>query len=129
MSPRKLSRATGKSPSMSDVAEQSGLFDRALRRVTSLWRDMAERVSGAEEDSIEAQMRACLNGRGGEVSARNRAAKLAQAYLALNAEGRLAFLRSLASFDSDPAAVRAATERLAGAADPEAQAAAKAELR
>ena len=114
---------------MSDVAEQSGLFDRALRRVTSLWRDMADRVSGAEEDSIEAQMRACLNGRGGEVSARNRAAKLAQAYLALNAEGRLSFLRSLAAFDSDPAAVRAATERLAAAADAEAQAAAKAELR
>jgi malonyl-CoA decarboxylase len=74
-------------------------------------------------------MRACLNGRGGEVSARNRAAKLARAYLALNAEGRLAFLRSLAAFDSDPAAVRAASERLAAAADPEAQAAAKAELR
>ena len=114
---------------MSDVAEQSGLFDRALRRVTSLWRDMAERVSGAEEDSIEAQMRACLNGRGGEVSARNRAAKLARAYLALNAEGRRNFLRILAAFDSDPAAVRIASERLATAADAEAQAAAKAELR
>jgi malonyl-CoA decarboxylase len=114
---------------MSDVAEQSGLFDRALRRVASLWRDMADRVSGAEEDSIEAQMRACLNARGGEVSARNRAAKLAQAYLALNAEGRLSFLRTLAAFDSDPAAVRAATERLAAAADAEAQAAARAELR
>jgi malonyl-CoA decarboxylase len=114
---------------MSDVAEQSGLFDRALRRVTSLWRDMADRVSGAEEDSIEAQMRACLNGRGGEVSARNRAAKLAQAYLALNAEGRLGFLRSLAAFDSDPVAVRVASERLAAAPDADAVAAAKAELR
>src|SRR5918998_2216978 len=114
---------------MSDAAAQSGLFDRALRRVTSLWRDMAERVSGSEEDSIEAQMRACLNGRGGEVSARNRAAKLARAYLALNAEGRLAFLRSLAAFDSDPAAVRVASERLAVAPDADAQAAAKTELR
>jgi malonyl-CoA decarboxylase len=114
---------------MSDVAEQSGLFDRALRRVTSLWRDMADRVSGAEEDSIEAQMRACLNARGGEVSGRNRAAKLAQAYLALNAEGRLSFLRSLAAFDSDPAAVRTAVERLSDAADADAQAAARAELR
>jgi len=114
---------------MSDVAVQSGLFDRALRRVTSLWRDMAERVSGAEEDAIEAQMRACLSARGGEVSARNRAAKLAQAYLALNAEERLSFLRHLAAFDSDPAAVRVATERLAAAADADAEAAAKAELR
>ena len=33
---------------MSDVAEQSGLFDRALRRVTSLWRDMADRVGGGD---------------------------------------------------------------------------------
>ena len=114
---------------MSDVADQSGLFDRALRRVTSLWRDMADRVGGGEEDSIEAQMRACLNGRGGEVSGRNRAAKLAQAYLSLNAEGRLGFLRSLASFDSDPVAVRVASERLAAAPDPDAVAAAKAELR
>src|SRR5690242_11442945 len=116
-------------PIMSDVAEQSGLFDRALRRVTSLWRDMADRVTGAEEETIEDQMRACLEGRGGEVSARNRAAKLAQTYLTLDAEGRLDFLRCLAGFDSDPAAVRQAMERLAEARGPEELAAAKMRLR
>src|ERR671916_148145 len=99
---------------MSDVAEQSGLFDRALRRVTSLWRDMADRVTGAEEETVADQMRACLAGRGGEVSARNRAAKLAQAYLLLDEAGRLDFLRTLAGFDSDPAAVREAMERVSG---------------
>jgi malonyl-CoA decarboxylase len=114
---------------MSDLAEQSGLLDRALRRVTSLWRDMADRVTGSDEETIEDQMRACLAGRGGEVSARNRAAKLAQAYLGLDTEGRVDFLRVLAGFDSDPAAVRIAMERVAEATDPEERATAKGRLR
>jgi len=114
---------------MSDVAEQSGLFDRALRRVASLWRDMADRVTGAEEETIEDQMRACLDGRGGEVSARNRAAKLAQTYLTLDPEGRIEFLRTLAGFDSDPVTVRQAAERIGEASGPEELAAAKMRLR
>ena len=65
-----------------------GLFDRAIRRITGVWRDMAAGVAREDDDSIAAQMRACLAGRGGEVSARNRAAKLAQAYLALDEAGR-----------------------------------------
>ena len=80
---------------MPDTAA-SGLLDRALRRITGAWRDMAQGVSQTEDDGIEAQIRACLAGRGGEVSARNRAAKLAETYLGLNAEGRRGFLRSIA---------------------------------
>ncbi|MBL6454478.1 malonyl-CoA decarboxylase family protein [Belnapia sp. T6] len=114
---------------MSEVLEQAGLFDRALRRVTSLWRDMAERVTGAETDAIADQMRACLDGRGGEVSARNRAAKLAQAYLVLDAPGRIEFLRALAGFDADEAGTRAAMERVLAAEEPGARAAAMARLR
>lgn len=114
---------------MSDIAEQTGLFDRALRRVTTLWRDMAERVVGPDEATVEEQMRACLDGRGGEVSARNRAAKLAQAYLELDTPGRTGFLHTLAGFDSDPAAVRKAMERFADATDTEERAAAKSRLR
>ncbi len=53
-------------------------------------------------------MRACLAGRGGEVSARNRAARLAQTYLGLDEAGRIEFLRTLAGFDSDLGAVAAA---------------------
>jgi malonyl-CoA decarboxylase len=93
---------------MSDTAAAPiGLFDRAIRRIATVWRDMASTVPD-EDQSILAQMRACLHARGGEVSARNRAAKLAQTYLGLNDAGRRAFLCDLASFDSDPVAVRRA---------------------
>ncbi len=62
-------------------AVSTGLLDRAIRRITDAWRDMASSVSGDADETLEAQMQACLAGRGGEVSARNRAAKLAQTYL------------------------------------------------
>ncbi|TCZ57899.1 malonyl-CoA decarboxylase domain-containing protein [Roseicella aquatilis] len=114
---------------MSDHAIDTGLLDRALRRVTSLWRDMAERVVGGEAETIAEQMRACLDGRGGEVSARNRAAKLAQAYLALDPAGRADFLRALAGFDCDDGAMHQAMDRVAKAGDPAALAAAKTRLR
>jgi malonyl-CoA decarboxylase len=112
---------------MSDLAEAPGLFDRALRRVTALWRDMAG--SADDDQGFAARMRACLEARGGEVSARARAAGLAQAYLAADEEGREEFLQALASFDSDPEAVRAAYERVAAATGVAERAAAKARLR
>ncbi len=115
---------------MSDIATETGLLDRAWRRVTTLWRDMADRVVGADaEETAADQMRACLDGRGGEVSARNRAARLAQVYIAASAEGRLEFLRVMAGFDSDTAAVRKAAEALTKASDPKDTQAAKARLR
>ena len=114
---------------MSETAAPTGLFDRALRRIATVWRDMAASVSGDEDDSIAAQMQACLDARGGEVSARNRAAKLAQAYLGLDEAGRRAFLRSLAEFDSDPATVARAYEAVTAAKDPAELAAAKMHLR
>jgi malonyl-CoA decarboxylase len=97
---------------MSDLAPDVGLLDRALKRVTTLWRDMAERVVGGETEDIAAQMGACLAARGGEVSARNRAAKLAQTYLTLDAAGRRGFLERLAAFDADAATVDAALAAL-----------------
>ncbi|HUZ63161.1 MAG TPA: malonyl-CoA decarboxylase [Acetobacteraceae bacterium] len=114
---------------MSETAAPANLFDRAIRRIASVWRDMAASVSGDEDDSIAAQMRACLAGRGGEVSARSRAAKLAETYLGLDFSGRLAFLRTLASFDSDPEAVDTAYEAVRTAPDADVRAAAKARLR
>jgi malonyl-CoA decarboxylase len=113
---------------MSEIASP-GLFDRAVRRIQDVWRDMASAVAREEDDSIAAQMRACLEGRGGEVSARNRAAKLAQAYLALDEVGRRAFLATLAGFDSDPDAVAAAYDSVRAATDPAERATAKAALR
>ena len=114
---------------MSDITAPTGLFDRAIRRITTVWRDMADRVSTDEDQGIASQMRACLDARGGEVSARNRAAKLAQAYLTLDAEGRKGFLRDLASFDSDPDAVGRAYEVVRSATDDAERATAKVRLR
>jgi malonyl-CoA decarboxylase len=113
---------------MSDASP--GLLDRALRRISMVWREMAAGVGGdTADESIEAQMHACLNGRGGEVSARNRTAKLAQTYQSLDVTGQREFLRTMARFDSDAAAVDRAYEAVRAAADPEARAAATAELR
>ncbi len=114
---------------MSETVAPSGLFDRAIRRITNVWRDMAASVSGEEGETIADQMQACLVARGGEVSARNRAAKLARTYLALDAAGRIDFLRALASFDSDPDAVAAAYAGVQEATDPSERALAKARLR
>src|SRR3984885_6197215 len=110
---------------MSDIASP-GLFDRAIRRINTIWRDMG---AGVEDVSIAAQMRACLNGRGGEVSARNRAAKLAETYLELDVAGRTEFLRTLASFDSDAEAVATAYAAVQAAADPAELATATAAMR
>ena len=114
---------------MSDLAEAPGLFDRALRRVASLWRDMAGSGGADAAGGVAARMRACLDARGGEVSARARAAGLAESYLAADRDGRAEFLRALASFDSDPDAVRAAWEKVAAAQGVADRAAAKARLR
>lgn len=110
-------------------AVSTGLLDRAIRRITTAWRDMAASVAGDGDETLEEQMRVCLAGRGGEVSARNRAAKLAQAYQSQTDEGRVTFLKTLASFDSDPEAVAAAYAKVTQAGDVAERAQAKAALR
>ncbi|MBN8925767.1 MAG: malonyl-CoA decarboxylase [Rhodospirillales bacterium 69-11] len=114
---------------MSDAALAPGLLDRAIRRITTVWRDMASSVSGDADETLEAQMQACLHGRGGEVSARNRAARLAQTFQGLDEPGRLEFLRTLARFDSDADAVATAYTSVQAASDPAERATAKAALR
>lgn len=109
------------------VAE--GLLDRAWRRIGSLWRDMAATVAGDADDDIAAQMRACLDARGGEISTRNRAARLAEAYVALDDAERLVFFRTLASLDSDPEEVATAMRAVTEAEDEAAQVAARVRLR
>jgi malonyl-CoA decarboxylase len=104
------------------------MFDRTLSNLRSAWRDVAEsarnaigapvrpELSGDDAERLREQMRNCLEGRGGEVSARARAADLGHTYLALNATGRERFLRLLAEgFDVDRAAVDASCARLIGA--------------
>lgn len=111
------------------MSDTTTLFDRALRRLTSAWRDMASSVGGEPDESLEDQMRACLSARGGEVSARNRAARLAQTWSWLDQEARQAFLLTLAGFDADTEAVAAAYATVRDASDPAERATATAALR
>ena len=106
-----------------------GFIDRAFRRLAAVWRDMAAAIGPDEDPSVEAQIRACLEGRGGEVSARNRAARLAETYLRGDTAARRDFLRTLAGFDADPDAVASAYDAVREAADPAERAAAQAALR
>ena len=114
---------------MSEIGAPAGLFDRALRRIAGVWRDMGSGVASEDDDSIAAQMRACLAGRGGEISARNRAARLAEAYVRLDEAGRREFFLTLAGFESDPDAVARAHAALSEASHPAEQAGARARLR
>ena len=60
---------------MSDFPVASpSFFDRALRRITAAWREMAASVPEQEDNGFEGQIRSVIRARGGEVSARNRAA-------------------------------------------------------
>ena len=115
---------------MSDAAAQAGLLDRALRRVSTLWRDMAAAVGAGEAAAGHTErLRAVLDAKGGEVSARARAEGLADIYRLLDGPGRTDFLRALAAFDCDPEAVARAMEKVAAAGDAAERAVATARLR
>ncbi len=113
-------------PTAGSLAGES-LFDRALKRIVGAFRDVTGTAEGPEEAA--ALLAACLAGKGGEVSARVRAARLAQLYLTMEPPARRAFLRDLASYDADPKAVDAAMAAVREAPDEAARAAAKARLR
>ena len=99
-----------------------------LDRLRGAWRDVAEQIGISrglapdlppdDAETLRSQMRDCLEGRGGEVSARARTAVLGRSYLALNAEGRLRFLRILANeFGTDSDDVDAAIVLVEAATD------------
>ncbi|HTT79504.1 MAG TPA: malonyl-CoA decarboxylase family protein [Stellaceae bacterium] len=130
---------------MSDRAT-TGFLDgglgRTLANLRSAWREIALSARGVlsgaprpdlPEDDIarlRLQMLNCLDGRGGEVTARARAAALGRSFLALNAAGRERFLRLLAEeFDTDHAVVDDCCALVAAAADAAARAAAERALR
>src|SRR5262245_7130600 len=83
------------------------IFDRAMSNLRVAWREIAARVGGApatpqpdlpEEDArrLAQRIEECLANRGGDVSARARAAEIGHAYLGRSATGRLQFLKLLA---------------------------------
>ena len=102
-----------------------GLLQRTVQRVLGQWREISSGVLGESSEAlrpdlperdaarVREQMRACLEARGGEVSARARAAALGRAYLSLDAGGRARFLHILATdFDTDRTAIVAAAAGL-----------------
>ena len=81
-------------------------------------------------ENIRKQLHDCAQGLGGEVSTRNRAARLAETYLQLDDGGRHAFLRIIAlEFGPDPARIAAAHDSYQQAVGSAAQWDAEAELR
>lgn len=86
-----------------------------LERLRGIWRDIAGTFSGSVRPDLSndgdildlrEQMKNCLEARGGEISARARAAFLGQTYIGLDINGRRRFLQLLASsFQTDELAV------------------------
>jgi malonyl-CoA decarboxylase len=120
---------------------EGNLLERTLRNLRRAWRDIAGPALGGggtphpdlstgDMAALRRQMRACLEGKGGEVSARARAAALGRTYLDLSPVGRKRFLGMLASeFDIDHAIVDKAADEVRRAKTPEARQAAIAGLR
>ena len=85
--------------------------DGLVDKLRSLIRGSGERgaLTPRLEEKLRAQLRECAEGQGGEVSARARAARLAETYAGLDDAGRRRFLKIIAlEFGPDP-------EQVAGA--------------
>jgi malonyl-CoA decarboxylase len=105
------------------------IWDWTLRRIRRIWplgdsgklKDVVEPdLPTGDLDKLRKKIKACLDGRGGEMSARARAAELGEAYLVLNPQGRRRFLELLATdYDVDNDAVEAAIERRRASEGPE----------
>src|SRR6266404_2799658 len=108
-----------------------GVFDRTLTNLRSAWRDIAESARGVltgstrpdlpgeDASRLHQQMLSCLDGRGGGVTARARAADLGRTYFSLDPSGRERFLQLLArEFDVDHDEVRRCCEALIEASEP-----------
>jgi malonyl-CoA decarboxylase len=121
--------------------QREGFFERTLGNLAGAWRDIAAgaarnlglegKGAGARDPrSLERLMAECLEARGGEVSARMRAAELGRTYLELDGAGKREFLEILAHrFAVDETAADEAIEAYCGAADPEGKLAAEEALR
>lgn len=110
-----------------DIAEKP-FWNKTLRRIWEIWplgdrEELKDRLHPELKESdlviLRERINACLDGRGGEVSARSRAAELGRAYLTLNDRGKRRFLQLLATeFDVDRDAINAALEQYQQVDDP-----------
>ena len=109
-----------------------GIVARGLKRVRRMLAEHAPagKVSERQLSQIRDQLKECAAGLGGEVSVRQRAARLAETYLNLGDEGRAAFLRIVATeFGPDPKAVEKAHAQYQAAIGSDGQWAAESALR
>ena len=124
------------------AAVRSALLDRAISRMRSAWRDLTSqgrlpsrapvRPELPDEDlpGLKRQIAACIEGEGGEVSARARAAELGRAYLSLNPAGKARFFTALSrDFGVDETAVNEAIDALQRETDAAARLRAQSRLR
>ncbi|MFV0437114.1 MAG: malonyl-CoA decarboxylase [Desulfopila sp.] len=110
-------------------AVEEPFWGKTLRLIREIWvlgetEELKERVRADLPDSDFGRLReaidACLEGRGGEVSARARAAELGRTYLVLDSVGRQRFLKLLArEYGVDNGAVDQAIQEREAAIDPE----------
>ncbi|MFC5302249.1 malonyl-CoA decarboxylase [Azospira restricta] len=88
---------------------EPNLVSRGLQRLRSAIAAPPPGLPPRRLAQIRQQLQECAEGLGGEVSTRQRAARLAETYLGLDDAGRREFLRLIAvEFGPDPAAVAAA---------------------
>ena len=109
-----------------------GIVARGLKKVRRMLAEHAPagKVSERQLSQIRDQLKECAVGLGGEVSVRQRAARLAETYLNLGDEGRAAFLRIVATeFGPDPKAVEKAHAQYQAAIGSDGQWAAESALR
>jgi malonyl-CoA decarboxylase len=124
------------------IAFYDTVVDRTLAKLRNVWREIATSTRGVlngaprpdlpDDDAqrLRQQMQSCLDGSGGEVTARAHAAELGRTYLALNQGGRERFLHVMAEeFDIDRALVDSSCARLAAAKTPAERAPAERALR
>lgn len=123
------------------VPETETLVERTLSNLAGAWRDIAKSAArsvglkavpaeNVDTKTIRKLMAECLEARGGEVSARMRAAELGKSYLELDSEGRADFLSTLArEYALDPDLVAKAIADYQFEADPDAKLEAEERLR
>jgi malonyl-CoA decarboxylase len=112
-------------------ANKFSLLDRTLKNLRNVWKGIASSeydesaasmqpdLPKSDSERLLKQMHSCLETRGGEVSARARAAALGRAYLALNNVGKVRFLHVLAeNFGVDHEAVDRAIQVLQQTSEP-----------
>jgi malonyl-CoA decarboxylase len=119
--------------SLATIGHRAGLFDRTVKKLRKAWSGIkngrgpffqlpAPSLPAKQLTRLREQIRECLEARGGEVSARTRAAHLGETYLSLNRKGRLRFLTFLArDFGVERAGVDQAIETLREVGDDAAQ--------